>query len=161
MRAEALNRVGNSARTLLMALALAIALCAPIHSRAQKRVPGPTFYRDIQPILEKHCQGCHRPGEIGPMPLIRYDQVRPLARVLADSVASRRMPPWFAAPEVGHFKNDPSLTPSEIAAIRAWAMAGAPAGNAQDAPTPAVWTNGWNIPTPAAVIQMPKPVSIP
>jgi mono/diheme cytochrome c family protein len=27
-------------------------------------------FRAVQPILEKHCVGCHARGEIGPMPLV-------------------------------------------------------------------------------------------
>ena len=26
------------------------------------------FYRDVFPILQTHCQECHRPGEVAPMP---------------------------------------------------------------------------------------------
>jgi hypothetical protein len=121
----------------------------------------PTFYRDVLPILQRHCQSCHRTGEIGPMPLVTYDQVRPLARAIADSVRKRRMPPWFAEPGVGHFQNDPSLSPDEIGIIALWAESNAPAGDPRDAPPPRPWTSGWNIPKPDLVVQMPKPVSIP
>src|ERR1039457_6840744 len=27
----------------------------------------PTFYRDVLPILQQHCQSCHRPGEMAPI----------------------------------------------------------------------------------------------
>jgi hypothetical protein len=36
-----------------------------------------TFYRDVLPILEARCQGCHRPGEVGPMAFGGYDETRP------------------------------------------------------------------------------------
>ena len=39
----------------------------------------PTFNKDILPVLQKHCRACHRPGEIGPMPLLNYEQTRPWA----------------------------------------------------------------------------------
>src|SRR5581483_3479443 len=26
----------------------------------------PVFHKDVLPILQQHCQGCHRPGEVGP-----------------------------------------------------------------------------------------------
>src|SRR5262249_61947708 len=32
-----------------------------------------TFTKDIAAILQKNCQECHRPGQIGPMPLISYE----------------------------------------------------------------------------------------
>jgi hypothetical protein len=161
MYIQPLERTGLAVRILRMALALAMGIWAAVAVRAQTSPSGPTFYRDVQPILEKHCQSCHRSGEIGPMPLETYEQVRPLARVLADSVASRRMPPWFADPQVGHFQNDPSLSPEEISAMRAWAADGAPAGIVHGTSAPPKWTNGWNIPAPDAVVQMPKPVRIP
>ncbi len=147
-------------RILRTALVLALAIAAS-GSRAQESPPSPTFYRDIQPILEKHCQSCHRAGEIAPMPLMTYDQARPLAHAIADSVNARRMPPWFADPAVGHFLNDPSLSAKEITAMRSWVAAGALPGNVKDEPPQRQWVRGWNIPTPDLVVQMPKPVPIP
>jgi hypothetical protein len=37
-----------------------------------------TFNKDVLPIRQQRCQSCHRPGEIGPMPLIVYYQKTPL-----------------------------------------------------------------------------------
>ena len=130
-------------------------------ARSAPRAGPPTFYRDVLPILDRHCQSCHRPGEIGPMPLLTYEQVRPLATAIADSVRARRMPPWFADPRVGHFQNDPSLSDDEIATIKAWVDSSAPAGAPRDAPPPGQWVSGWSIPAPDLVVQMPKPVAIP
>jgi len=111
--------------------------------------------------LHQHCQSCHRDGEIAPMPLVTYDQTQPLARLIADDARARKMPPWFADPRVGHFSNDPSLSPKEISTLAAWATANAPEGNPADALPPRHWVEGWNIPQPDLVIRMPKPVSIP
>ncbi len=130
-------------------------------SGASQAIGTPTFYRNVSPILQQHCQSCHRAGEIGPMPLVTYQEVRPLARAIADSVRQRRMPPWFADPGVGHFSNDPSLSAGEISTIETWAKSNAPVGDAHDAPPPRQWINGWNIPAPDLVVQMQKPVAIP
>jgi hypothetical protein len=121
----------------------------------------PTFYRDVLPILQNHCQVCHRAGEIALMPLITYAQTRPFARAIATDVSQRKMPPWFAGPAVGHFSNDSSLTNQEIATLLSWADSNAPAGNAGDAPPHRQWTPGWLIPHPDTVLKMPKPVAIP
>ncbi len=137
---------------------------APAQSRAvqsQKAETAPTFYRDVLPILQQHCQSCHRPGEIGPMPLITNEQVKSHAAAIADAVEKKEMPPWFAESGVGRFLNDPSLTPREISIIAAWARADAPAGNPEEAPPRRTWTEGWNISEPDAVIEMPRPVAIP
>jgi hypothetical protein len=123
--------------------------------------PAPTFYKDVLPILQQHCQLCHRSGEIAPMPLVTYEQAKPYAAKMKKMVGSRMMPPWFADPHVGKFSNDISLSDAQIATILGWADAGAPAGNPADAPAPRRWAQGWNIPNPDTVVQMPKPVTIP
>ena len=41
-----------------------------------------TFHKDIEPILQRSCQNCHRPGGVGPMPLVTYDQVAPFAGLI-------------------------------------------------------------------------------
>lgn len=130
-----------------------------ISGRPSAAVP-PTFYRDVLPILQQHCQQCHRLGEIGPMPLVTYKQTRFQARKMADRVRAKIMPPWFADPCCGHFSDDPSLTEQQIATLVAWAEANAPEGNSRDAPPAPHWTEGWNI-SPPVVLQMPVPVSIP
>ena len=84
----------------------------------------PTFNKDILPIIESRCQTCHRPGEIGPMPLITYEQTKPWAKAIAEAVKTRKMPPWFADQCCGQFSTNPSLRPEEIALIDAWATGG-------------------------------------
>jgi hypothetical protein len=123
--------------------------------------PTPTFYKDILPILQGHCQSCHRLGEVAPMPLVTYEQTRPWASTIAKSVQNGMMPPWFADQRFGHFSNDPSLTPAQIATVLSWVQAGTPQGNPHDAPSPPQWAEGWNITRPDMVLTMPKPVAIP
>lgn len=131
----------------------------PLIVSSQSASP-PTFYRDVLPILQKHCQQCHRPGEIAPIPLVTFEQVRPWARQIRERVTSRRMPPWFADPCCGHFSDDPSLSEQEIATLSAWAELRT-AGNPHDAPPAPRRAEGWNIRQPDTVISMPKPVAIP
>jgi len=121
----------------------------------------PTFYKDILPILQNSCQGCHRPGQPAPMPLVTYEQARPWARRMAEAVSMKMMPPWFADARFGHFSNDASLSDEQIAAIVAWADAGAPQGERRDAPGLRSWSDEWNISHPDKVVRMPKAVQIP
>ncbi len=121
----------------------------------------PAYYRDVLPILRNHCEVCHRPGEIGPMPLVTYQQTRAMASLIAKVTSQRTMPPWFADPQFGRFSNDPSLTAREIKILQDWASSGAPAGNSADAPPDRHWAQGWKIPQPDVVFRMPKPVAIP
>ena len=76
-----------------------------------------TFNKDVLPILQRRCQVCHRPGEIGPMPLTTYQGTRPWARAIKAAVVGKVMPPWFADPRYGHFANDKRLTDEEITAF--------------------------------------------
>ncbi len=120
-----------------------------------------TFHKDVLPILQTKCQGCHRPGEAAPMPFLTYQQTRPFAKAIREAVATKRMPPWFADPHVGKFTNDWSLSPAEIQTLSTWAESGAPAGNAKDAKPNPTFATGWRIPQPDLVVQLPEPYEIP
>ena len=121
----------------------------------------PSFYKDVLPILQDHCQSCHRTGQIGPMPLVTYQDARKWSAEIVRRTTAREMPPWFADPGIGHFSNDPSLTAEQIATLAEWAHAGSAAGNPADAPLPRKWATGFTIPQPDLVIAMPKAVAIP
>lgn len=137
------------------------ALAAAAMAGAAASSQTPTFYRDVLPILQQHCQACHRPGEIAPFPLVAYADARSHATAIAKATGARAMPPWFADPGVGRFKNDPSLSAGQIHTLAAWAAAGMPAGDPRDAPPPRRFTRGWNIDPPQTVVRMPVPVRIP
>jgi len=145
--------------TRAQSLALLIPLCGAT-AAAQTR-PVPTFAGDVAGILQERCQICHRPGEAAPFALRTYQETRPWAKAIREAVLLRKMPPWFADPHVGRFSNDPSLRQSEIDTIVRWVDAGAPEGDPKDAPPPRRFADGWAIPTPDAVIELPTPFDIP
>src|SRR3954447_2357350 len=116
---------------------VALVVCSGLGlQRATPAAPPATFYNDVLPILQDHCQRCHRLGEVAPMPLVTYQQTRPWASAIARAVKTKMMPPWFADPRYGRFADDSSLTESQIDTLSAWATAGAPAGDQHDAPPP-------------------------
>src|SRR5215467_2662687 len=80
----------------------------------------PTFTRDVAPILYNSCITCHRPGEVAPMSLISYEDVRPWAKAIQKRVVAREMPPWGANPDFGAFKDDRSLSKQQIETIVKW-----------------------------------------
>jgi len=98
-----------------------------------------TFSKDVLPVLEKNCQSCHRPGQVAPMSLLTYRDARPWAKAIKAAVMARKMPPWFADPNYGHFSNDRSLKQSEIDTLVKWADSGAVEGDPKDAPPPIAW----------------------
>jgi hypothetical protein len=121
----------------------------------------PVFYKEVLPILQAHCQECHRADEIAPMPFLTYAQTRPWAKAIREQTVVRKMPPWFADPMYGHFANNRSLSLAEIDTLAAWVNAGAPAGDPNDAPPPRQWPQGWNIGKPDQVFEMPAAFPIP
>ena len=119
-----------------------------------------TFNKDVLPILQKHCQTCHRPGEVAPMTLMDFQSTRPWAKAIKNAVVSKKMPPWTADPRYGHFRNDLSLSQAEIDTLAAWADSGSPEGNPQDKPAPIEWpAEGWQI-KPDHVVSIP-PFAVP
>ncbi|MXY25410.1 MAG: cytochrome c [Acidobacteria bacterium] len=136
------------------------ALLLPGAAVAQSADPEePTFANDVAPILYESCVNCHRPGEIAPMSLISYQEVRPWARSIKNKVETRAMPPWHLDRHIGiqKFKNDPSLTDAQIATIVRWVDNGAPQGNPADTPTPPEFApaDAWQIGEPDLVVRFP------
>jgi hypothetical protein len=122
----------------------------------------PTYCKDVAPILQKNCQECHRPGQVGPFALENYEQARKRATDIATVVENRAMPPWKAAPHVGvAFKDARFLSDHEVATLAAWAEAGAPEGNRADLPPPAVFAADWQLGTPDLVIDTGCDFAIP
>lgn len=141
-------------RVLSLGLACAALVAAAPNSE-------PTFYKDVLPILQKNCQSCHRPGEAGPMSFLNYESTRPAAKAIKAAVLTKKMPPWFADPKYGHFENDRTLADADVKTLVSWVDTGAKAGNAKDAPKPVSWVEGWNIPKPDVILQMPTAFKIP
>ena len=119
-----------------------------------------TFHEDIEPILQRSCQTCHRDGGVAPMPLVTYEQVAPFAGLIEYKTAIRdragAMPPWYVEKNVGiqEFKSDPSLSDEEIAAISTWARSGTPRGNPANAPEPLSFDDSikWKLGEPDLVV---------
>lgn len=121
-----------------------------------------TYCRDIAPILQKHCQTCHRPGEIAPFPLISYKEASGWAATIREVVADRRMPPWHADPRYGKFANDPSLSESEKKLLFTWIDGGCPQGDpAMSEPPPTESAQRWRIPPPDQVVTMSQQFMVP
>jgi len=121
----------------------------------------PTYSKDVAPILQAHCQSCHRPGEAAPFSMLTYEETRPWAGAMKLAVKQKVMPPWYADPSVGHFSNDRGLSQKDIDTIIAWATAGAPKGDPKDLPPPVKFTEGWGIPTPDKVFELPTEYPVP
>ena len=150
--------------TTAIALLSLIATVPTAHVTAQPSIEtrstgSVTFHKDVEPILQKYCQTCHRPGEIGPMSLMTFETARPWARSIKSQVLARAMPPWYTEPTIGHFRNQRTLAQRDIDTFVNWADAGAPRGSADDAPPPRTFPDGWEI-DPDIIVDVP-PFDVP
>jgi hypothetical protein len=120
----------------------------------------PTFYRDILPILQEHCQPCHHSSGIAPMTFESYDQARAYSTVIRNITSDKGMPPPFAIPEAGRIREDPSLTPEQISALAAWANAKTPAGDPHDESPSADPGEDSKLTKPDVVLKIAQPIDI-
>ena len=119
-----------------------------------------TFSRDVAPILHRSCVRCHRPSGVAPMSLVTYEDVRPHAlRIMRRTGIRDRMgamPPWYVEKDIGiqHFKDDPSLSDTEIATLAMWARGGRSEGDPADMPSPLVFddSGGWTLGEPDLIL---------
>ncbi len=136
------------------------ALLIPLTAFAADSARQVTFNKDIAPIFQRSCQGCHHAGTSAPMSLVTYSETRPWAKSIKERVATRDMPPWHLDKTVGirKYKNDRSLNDSEIATIVKWVDSGAPQGDAADLPAPLSFTsdNSWYIGKPDLLVTTDK-----
>jgi hypothetical protein len=95
------------------------------------------------------------------MSLLTYEQARPYARSIRERVELGTMPPWHAEAPPGTFLNERRLTAMEKETLARWANNGAPQGDAKDMPAPPVFTEGWTIGKPDAVVTMAEPFNVP
>jgi hypothetical protein len=139
------------------ALAMAPGIAQAQTAAGERQV---TFTKDVAPILHRSCITCHRPGEMAPMSLVTYQDVRPWVRAIKSRTVSREMPPWHVDRTIGiqRFKDDPSLSDEEIATVVKWVDSGAPMGDPRDMPPPRQFAaaGSWQIGEPDLVIKFPK-----
>jgi len=97
-----------------------------------------TYAKDVAPIIQNNCMVCHRPGGIGPMDLVTYEDARRYARRIREQVSNRLMPPYYYDSDIGiqELEHDWRLSQADIDKVVAWVDQGAPLGNPADMPPP-------------------------
>ena len=95
----------------------------------------PTYYRDVKPILDRNCTGCHTDGGIAPFKLSNAQEAIKHARASQLAVQGKRMPPWMPGGASPKYRDELKLSDADIAVIANWAWAGAPEGKPSDAKT--------------------------
>jgi peroxiredoxin len=121
-----------------------------------------TYSKHVSRIIQNRCQECHRPDQVGPMPLMTYEDVASWSATIKEVVRDKRMPPWHAdAKHHGQFANERALTQEEHTTLLKWVDLGCPRGNDQDLPPAKQFPDGWLIGQPDAVIEMPQEFKVP
>jgi hypothetical protein len=69
---------------------------------------------------------------IGPFAMNNYAMIKGFAPMIRETIRTRRMPPYFADPHIGAFKNDQGLTAEQTKTVVHWIEAGAPRGDGPD-----------------------------
>lgn len=122
---------------------------------------GPTYTRDIAPLVNAQCVICHRSGEVAPFALSSYQDLAKRAKQVQRVVERKIMPPWMPADGHGDFLNRRQLTAAEIELFAAWVKAGTPEGDPADLPPAPQFTPGWRLGEPDLVLKMPVEFKIP
>jgi peroxiredoxin len=116
---------------------------------------GVTFHKDVLPVLQANCQGCHRPGQVGPFSLVTYKQAVNWAEDIKEYTASHKMPPWkpVGGPE---YVNARRMSDKDIQTLATWVDAGCPEGDPKDAPPPVKFSDEWQLGPPDLVLEVPE-----
>jgi peroxiredoxin/mono/diheme cytochrome c family protein len=138
-----------------------VAGCIITRAATPKKETTVTYAKDVARIVQSHCQECHRPGQIGPMPLLTYDDVSLWSGMIREVVKDGRMPPWHADPKHGKFLNDRRLSAANRDTLLTWIAQGCPRGDDKDLPAPKKFADGWSIGRPDAVFTMKKQFTVP
>lgn len=150
------GNTASLARTMSVAVLLGVFTPGIPLRAAVQAPPGPTFSRDIAPIIWRRCAECHRPDGAAPFSLLTFEDVRRRGRQIADAVNRGYMPPWMPDGDADAFVNGRRLSAAEIALLSRWVENGAAEGDPASAPPTPVWPDRWRIGTPDLVIQLPE-----
>jgi mono/diheme cytochrome c family protein len=120
----------NKPITLIAAIAsLATLGVIGTHSLAQTKYV-PTYYVDVQPILEKNCTSCHVTGGIAPFALDNPKDAVQWADRIAQVTKSGYMPPWPPSKDGEPLLYERRLGAASKQVLEDWAQAKAPLGKA-------------------------------
>ena len=115
-----------------------------------------SYAADVAPIIQDKCADCHQAGGIGPMALTSYKQVKGFSPMIREVVRTKRMPPYGADPDIGHFKDDKRLSSDQIRTLVHWIEAGSPRGAGADPLQKAAFSvPEWPLGKPDLIVEAP------
>ncbi|MGE0158264.1 MAG: hypothetical protein AB7T31_02560 [Gemmatimonadales bacterium] len=161
-------RTASVAVALVASFALASEASAQVQFASASAPAEVTYSGDVAHIIQQNCVVCHRPGGIGPMSLLTYEDARRYAQRIRAQVGSRQMPPYAYDRDIGiqDLKEDWRLSDEDIATVVAWVDQGAQVGDAgeipplPDLPDPTEFTVARLLGPPDLVIRS-TPIDVP
>lgn len=112
-----------------------------------------TYTKHIAPIMQSHCQECHRKGGLGPFALTEYSQALSWAEDLREFTANDQMPPWKPVDGFGDFKNRRALSAEAKDLIARWVAEGCVEGDPADLPPPREFADTWRLAPPDLIVE--------
>ncbi len=118
-----------------------------------------TFYKDVLPVFQSHCQSCHRTGQAGPFSLLTYKQATKWGELCVEEVHAKRMPPWKPSPNA-LLAGERSVPASATKVLAKWVAQGMPEGDPKDAPAAIKFDDNWTLGEPDLILESPSDVTI-
>lgn len=126
-----------------------------------KPIASVTYNKEIEPIIRANCADCHKPKDIGPFPLLSYDDVARRGRMIEFVVKDKLMPIWKAQKGYGKFSNEHSLSDYQIKLIEDWVAQEMPQGKTEDLMPELPRNNSeWKLGEPDLILKM-EPYKLP
>jgi hypothetical protein len=136
--------------------------CVLAPERTKPPIAHVTYARDVAPILQQRCETCHRPGQVAPFALTKYNEAKSHADMIVEVTQRRIMPPWIPGPETAHrFVGQRWLSERELALLAKWVEEGCAMGDEADLPPSPMFAEGWQLGVPDLVVKMQEPFSVP
>ncbi len=104
-------------------------------------------------VIDRWCNDCHRPGQVGPFDFTTYDGASAYAPEISRYLLAKKMPPWRAKPGPAEWANSRRIPDRSIGLILDWINQGAKAGRE---PVVRQRHPQWNLGAPDLVVSQPK-----
>lgn len=110
-------------------------------------------WREAGPVIDRWCNDCHRPGQVGPFDFTNYEAAAAYAPEISRYLLAKKMPPWRAKAGPESWANSRRIPDRSIGLLLDWINQGAKEGSGA---TLRKRHPQWNLGTPDLVVSQPK-----